>query len=207
MRTGVLAVTVGVFAALAVAVAVPATAGESGDEDAGRRVFQANCAMCHGGDGSGMMGMHPSLRGAVDRLTREGVEVTIRNGRDTRPPMPAFGGRLSDEQIDDVIAYIGSLPSGPRNFGPERDGRGTSGRGGGRMMDRGMMMGGGLAMLLMVLFVIGLLVLAVTATVWLVRKTGSGSSTSSAREELDRRYAAGEIDRDDYLQRRRDLES
>lgn len=193
-------------AVLVVASASPALASSSGSEDAGRRVFEANCAMCHGGDASGMMGMHPSLRGAVDRLTREGVEVTIRNGRDTRPPMPAFEGRLSDGDIADVIAYLESLPSGPRNFGPgDLDARdGMMGDGG--MMDGGVMMGGGVMMLMMVLLVLGFLALVVAAIVWLVRQsTGTGGS-SSARDELDRRYAAGEVDRDEYLQRRRDLE-
>jgi mono/diheme cytochrome c family protein len=87
----------------------PATAQEV---DQGRRVFTQNCAMCHGDEAEGMAGMHPSLRGAVDRLTLEGVEVTVRNGRDTTPPMPAFEDRLSDSEIADVIAYIDSLPRG-----------------------------------------------------------------------------------------------
>jgi mono/diheme cytochrome c family protein len=118
-------------AALAVFTAPADTAPVDGarvaDVGAGRRVFADNCAMCHGRDASGMMGMHPSLRGAMDRLTREGVEVTIRNGRNTSPPMPAWEGKLSDEQIDDVIAYIGSLPNGPRNFANDRGGGGMMG--------------------------------------------------------------------------------
>lgn len=193
-------------AVLVVATASPAVAGSSGSEEAGRGIFEANCAMCHGVDATGMMGMHPSLRGVVDRLTREGVEVTIRNGRDTRPPMPAFEGRLSDGDIADVIAYLESLPSGPRNFGTGDDDAGGGMMGDGGMMDGGMMMGGGVMMLMMALLVLGFLVLMIAAIVWLVRQgTGTGGS-SSAREELDRRYAAGEVDRDEYLQRRRDLE-
>lgn len=38
-----------------------------GDPERGERVFRAECAMCHGSDARGMMGMHPSLRGAVER--------------------------------------------------------------------------------------------------------------------------------------------
>ncbi|MGH3665139.1 MAG: c-type cytochrome, partial [Egibacteraceae bacterium] len=53
-------------------------AAAEGDREAGRDIFKANCAMCHGADAAGMMGMHPSLRGAVARLSREGVEVTVR---------------------------------------------------------------------------------------------------------------------------------
>lgn len=107
-----------------------------GDEEAGAVVYSGHCAMCHGGDATGMMGMHPALRGAVDRLSLEGVEVAIRNGRSTTPPMPAFGDRLSDDEIDNVIAYVAGLPDGPRNFGP------GSGSGMGRGMMDGMMDGG-----------------------------------------------------------------
>lgn len=177
----------------------PASATQDADAEAGRQVFEANCAMCHGSDASGMMGMHPSLRGAVERLSREGVEVTIRNGRDTNPPMPAFEGQLGDREIDEVIAYIDSLPSGPRNFGPGADGRG--------MMD-GMMDGmmGGWMWLLPALLVV-VIVLAVAALVRGSRGRSGPSRGRSPRELLDERYAAGEIDRDEYLQRRDDLES
>lgn len=120
-------------AALAVVVAVlmaaPIAAAQSGgDPDACARVYRDSCAMCHGGDATGMMGMHPALRGAVDRLGLEGVEVAVRDGRATNPPMPAFGGRLTDREIADVK----SLPNGPRNFGPGHD----DGMAGG-MMDGG----------------------------------------------------------------------
>lgn len=134
-------------------------AADPGELDAGRQVFEANCAMCHGDDAEGMMGMHPSLRGVVDRLSLEGVEVAIRNGRDTDPPMPAFAGRLSGDQIDDVISYLESLPAGPRNFGPDHG-------------DRGMMGGGmGWGVWPFVAGVLaGLLIAsAVAGAVWLVR--------------------------------------
>lgn len=141
--------------------------------------------------------MHPSLRGAVERLSQEGVEVTIRNGRETDPPMPAFDDRLTDQEIDDVIAYVASLPEGPRNFGP--------GSQGGGMMGGDMMEGGwGTFLAGVVAGAIGSL-LAVGG-VWLARDRASGGRRGSARDELDRRYAAGELPREEYLQRRDDLD-
>jgi mono/diheme cytochrome c family protein len=113
-----------------------AASGQEGDPDEGSRVYRQSCAMCHGGDATGMMGMHPALTGAVDRLTVEGVEVTVRNGRATTPPMPAFVDRLNDEEIADVVAFVASLPDGPRNFGPDEDGGMGDGMMGG-MMDGG----------------------------------------------------------------------
>ncbi|HUH08036.1 MAG TPA: c-type cytochrome, partial [Egibacteraceae bacterium] len=171
----------------------------------------ANCAMCHGANAEGMMGMHPALGGVIDRLTREGVEVTVRNGRDTMPPMPAFGDRLTGEEISDVIAYLDSLPPGPRNFGPE----GTMGEDmPGGMMDRMDQMmggdGGGLAAMLAALIALLAVLVAAAVIVAVVagRRQGSGVPPGeSAREILDRRYAAGELSADEYRQRRTDLES
>lgn len=178
-----------------------------GNPSAGREVFEANCAMCHGSDAAGMMRMHPSLRGAVQRLSLEGVEVTVRKGRATTPPMPAFEGRLTDQQVQDVIAYIATLPPGPRNFGPQSKQDDT--RRGDPMMPSPLM--GGWTMLLWALLILALTALAVVGLVRMFRNPRSRPLTSgqdtSARRLLDERYARGELDRDEYLQRRRDLES
>jgi ubiquinol-cytochrome c reductase cytochrome c subunit len=96
------------------AMAMTASAKAQDDPQRGREIFEQSCAMCHGQDASGMMGMHPSLRGAIERLSREGVEITIREGRSTTPPMPSFGNELTEEEIDDVAAYLDTLPVGPR---------------------------------------------------------------------------------------------
>lgn len=190
------------FVAVLTLLASSQALAQTGDPDAGREVFEANCAMCHGQDASGMMGMHPSLRGAVERLTLEGVEVTVRNGRDTMPPMPAFEGRLTDQEIDDVIAYLDTLPVGARNFGAEGDG----------MMDMDGMMDGSmwswLAWIVLFLVVLAAAVIAsifVTRSLW---KRGDGSSPRqvAALDILKERYARGEIDRDEYEERRRTLQ-
>lgn len=200
----------------ATASATTSAAAAEDDLEAGRDVFEANCAMRHGADAAGMMGMHPSLRGAVERLSREGVEVTVRNGRNTTPPMPAFGDRLTDAQIDGLIASIASLPEGPRNFGPGERMREGDMMDNGRMMGDGGMMDGGMMggfMVLWVILLLALIALAVAGVVWLVRSMGgssrggrSNSDHTPVRAELDRRYAAGELSRGDYLERRRDLD-
>ena len=90
----------------------------------------------------------------------------------------------------------------------------------GGIMDGGMMgmmgmMGGW--MLLWGLVGIALLVVAVLAAIWLVKQRtparpdaasrgpGQRGEAPSAQELLRRRYAAGEIDREDYLRMQRDL--
>ena len=81
------------------------TTGETtgGDEQAlGREVFVANCGSCHvlaDAETSGSVG--PNLdQLAPDAAT---VEQQVRNGGGG---MPAFEGRLSDEQIEAVAAYV-----------------------------------------------------------------------------------------------------
>lgn len=70
---------------------------------------------------------------------------------------------------------------------------------------------GGLWFLFALLIQIAVLVLVVVGIIWLVRRLSTeGSATSSGRtrsalEELELRYARGEIDRTMYLQMRDDL--
>jgi putative membrane protein len=80
----------------------------------------------------------------------------------------------------------------------------------GDMMGGGMMGAMGLWMLLWALVGITVLVLAVVGIIWLVRKNDSPrptppTLTQAPEELLRRRYAAGEIDEDEYLRRRSGL--
>jgi putative membrane protein len=73
----------------------------------------------------------------------------------------------------------------------------------------GGMMGGGAFMWLWAIFAILVLALLVVGVFWLVRtlaRPGPGSTTSAARQGLHLRYARGELTREEYQQRRADLE-
>jgi putative membrane protein len=83
----------------------------------------------------------------------------------------------------------------------------------GHMMDGGMMdggmMGGGAFMWFWAIFALLVLALLVVGVVWLVRTLAGPSpagTPSTARQELDLRYARGELTREEYQQRRADLE-
>jgi mono/diheme cytochrome c family protein len=66
----------------------------------GRKVFlRENCYICHGGRGGG--GMCPSLRG------REVDDGVIQDG--TGSGMPSFAGRVTDQEVQDLVAYIASM--------------------------------------------------------------------------------------------------
>lgn len=78
------------------------------------------------------------------------------------------------------------------------------------MVTVGMMHGGmGLWVGLWSLLALALLVLAVLGSVWLIRNMGGsfGGSRGSAVDELERRYARGEIGREEFVRAREDLSS
>lgn len=78
--------------------------------EGGKLFIAYNCMDCHGGDGSGAMG--PSL--ADNRWHFGGspgaVFQSIYEGRPDG--MPSWGGRISDDQIWKLVAYVRSLGNG-----------------------------------------------------------------------------------------------
>jgi len=84
----------------------------------GRSAFLVNCSQCHGTGGAGAPG-YPNLNdddwlwGGTPDDIYETIRVGIRSGHDEarQNDMPAFGRDdiLTAAQIDDVVAYVGSL--------------------------------------------------------------------------------------------------
>lgn len=81
---------------------------------AGRSLFQTNCAQCHGefGEGNGPMAKNlpkppANLRAMAGQHPDGDFFWKIQHGRGA---MPAFKGKLSDEQIWKLVTYIQSLP-------------------------------------------------------------------------------------------------
>jgi mono/diheme cytochrome c family protein/uncharacterized membrane protein len=68
----------------------------------GMAIYESNCARCHGADGSG--GRGPSLQGlATEEPDRQfAIDQIVEGGGG----MPAFGNRLTLEQINAVVDYI-----------------------------------------------------------------------------------------------------
>lgn len=86
----------------------------------GAGLYQEHCAQCHGPEAQGHPDWEtpgvvaaPPLNGTGNdwKRTRAQLVAAIRDGakRDGQPVMPAWKGRLSDGEIDDIIAWFQAL--------------------------------------------------------------------------------------------------
>ncbi len=90
----------GIAPAASVGTAIPGISEES------LTLFGSNCASCHGAVGQGSA-IAPPLNSAVlrTRLDDDALITAIANGR-PGTAMPAWSGRLSDQQITSLVALI-----------------------------------------------------------------------------------------------------
>jgi cytochrome c6 len=69
--------------------------------------YTAKCASCHGADGSkSMMGAKPLNGADVQGMSDADLNAAITNGKGK---MPAYKGKLTDDQIKDLVKYVRSL--------------------------------------------------------------------------------------------------
>ena len=93
----------------------PKLEGLTATEARGEILFQKNCAFCHAADGTArnwigsFMEPHPrdlTKSAAMDSMTRTRLRTVIREGL-PGTSMPAWKSVLSEQQVEDVIAYVG----------------------------------------------------------------------------------------------------
>jgi mono/diheme cytochrome c family protein len=100
-------VRTGKFMLLAAAVlaftTVPARA------QSGAEVYKSKCAMCHGADGKGDTPVGKSMKlrdlGSADVQKQSDTEL-IAITADGKGRMPGYKGKLTDDQIKEVVSYI-----------------------------------------------------------------------------------------------------
>jgi len=81
------------------------------EQDYGRSLYSANCAVCHEVNQLGLKKAPPNLHGLFkqDRLPSGGpasdaeVRRVILEGKNT---MPSFGQRLTDAQVNAIVSYL-----------------------------------------------------------------------------------------------------
>jgi len=92
----------------ALAFRVCVSPAHAGNPDQGEKIFNANCAACHAGGQNVIMPEKTLEKEALEAYLAGGrseasVRTQVTNGKNA---MPAFGGRLSDLDIENVAAYV-----------------------------------------------------------------------------------------------------
>ncbi len=89
--------------------------------DPGERLYQTQCAVCHGASRAGSPPQFPSLVGVEKRLPRKKIVAAIRSGTGRMPSFPNIQG----DQLKELLAYLAkpvsnqhrkelaSIPAGP----------------------------------------------------------------------------------------------
>ncbi|HEY4709842.1 MAG TPA: cytochrome c [Candidatus Acidoferrales bacterium] len=95
------------LAALVLAVTTPALAQDAG------ALFKSKCSVCHSPDGSGssatgkQLGVTDLRADEVQKQTDAQLNDSITSGKGTK--MPAYKGKITDDQIKGLVGYIRSL--------------------------------------------------------------------------------------------------
>lgn len=96
-----------ILSLIGLSLAIPAMGQQSGEA-----TYKAKCAMCHGADGTGNTPVGKSMKvnsfksdADVKAADADLVKIT----KDGKGKMPAYAGKLTDDQINDVVAYIRTL--------------------------------------------------------------------------------------------------
>jgi cytochrome c6 len=91
------------FALFVVTFSSPAQAAEAAS---GAKIFSANCAACHAGGNNVIMANKNLKKEALAEYGMNSIAAITTQVTNGKNAMPAFGGRLSAAQIEDVATYV-----------------------------------------------------------------------------------------------------
>lgn len=89
---------------LAATIAAPAFA-----QSAGADTYKAKCQMCHGPDGTASTPTGKAMKVPSFKDVKASEAEMIAVTKDGKGKMPAYGSKLTDAQIKDVVSYIRTL--------------------------------------------------------------------------------------------------
>ncbi|HLO49672.1 MAG TPA: c-type cytochrome [Kamptonema sp.] len=72
----------------------------------GAKIFSANCSACHVGGGNVVNPQKTLKKEALEKFSMNSVAAIAGQVTKGKNAMPAFKGRLNDQQIEDVAAYV-----------------------------------------------------------------------------------------------------
>lgn len=78
----------------------------AGDAASGQKLFGANCAACHAGGNNVIQANKNLKKEALAQYGMNSIAAITTQVTKGKNAMPAFGGRLSAAQIEDVATYV-----------------------------------------------------------------------------------------------------
>jgi|SRR5579859_5176713 len=100
------------FCILAIAAFINLSTASLWAQNPAEETFKTKCAVCHGADGKGetamgkRLGAHNLGSPEVQKQTDAQLVAIVSKGQNKMPP---YSGKLTDEQISDLVKYIRSL--------------------------------------------------------------------------------------------------
>merc|ERR1712227_456776 len=99
---------------LAAVVVGRAPAALAADLENGEAVFSGNCAACHAGGNNSIVAEKKLKKEALQTYGKYSVEMIKMQATNGNGAMPAFGEKLSPDDIEDVANYVFSQASGDK---------------------------------------------------------------------------------------------
>jgi cytochrome c6 len=95
-----------VLLVLAIATFTFARPAWAGDVANGGKIFAANCAACHAGGKNVVNAAKTLQKGDLDKYSMNSLEAIKTQVLKGKNAMPAFAGRLNEQEIADVAEYV-----------------------------------------------------------------------------------------------------
>nr|YP_009511380.1 cytochrome c553 [Gracilariopsis mclachlanii]AXI97257.1 cytochrome c553 [Gracilariopsis mclachlanii] len=76
------------------------------DLGAGEQIFSANCSACHANGNNAIMPDKTLKKDALELYGMNSITAITNQVKNGKNAMPAFGGRLADEDIENVANYV-----------------------------------------------------------------------------------------------------
>ena len=94
------------FVAIALTFTTATAPAFAGDAAAGGKIFSANCAACHVGGGNVVNAQKTLKKDVLEQYEMNSLEKITYQVTNGKNAMPAFKGRLSDADIENVATYV-----------------------------------------------------------------------------------------------------
>ena len=77
----------------------------------GAKIFNANCSACHVGGNNVIIAAKTLKKEALEKYSMDSLAAIKTQVTQGKNAMPAFSGRLNEQQIEDVASYVLSQSS------------------------------------------------------------------------------------------------